>query len=166
MVDPDSLDAFLELHPLPEEPVRPTHLYRHYNSDNELLYVGISVDAVSRLKRHSSEWKWTVARSEIAMFPTREEASAAEAEAIRAERPKYNVIYLPYGDRMEQYTMTSDQYRKAIAKLGMTQGGAAEFLGISVRSSNGYANGSPIPEAVSKLLRLMTQRSIRPEEVR
>jgi hypothetical protein len=144
--------------------MRPTHLYRHFNSDNELLYVGISYDAVERLKRHSTEWKWTVARSEITMFPTREEASAAEAEAVRAERPKFNVIYLPYCERTEQYTMTSEQYRKAIAKLGMTQGQAAEFLGVSVRSSNGYANGSPIPEAAAKLLRLLIRLELEPKD--
>jgi predicted GIY-YIG superfamily endonuclease len=146
--------------------MRPTHLYRHFNSENELLYVGISVDAVARLKRHSSEWKWTVARSEIAMFPTREEAISAEAAAIRAEQPKYNVMHLPYGDRIEQYTMTSEQYCKAIAKLDLNQSDAARFLGVSVRTSHGYANGSPIPEATAKLLRLMVRLELSPEDVK
>ncbi len=51
--------------------------------------------------------------------------------------------------------MTPAQYRAAIAALGLTQAGAAEFLGISLRTSHGYANGEPIPVAVEKLFRLM-----------
>ena len=62
--------------------------------------------------------------------------------------------------------MTSEQYRKAIAMIGLTQGEAAEFLGVSIRSSNGYANGSPIPEATAKLLRLMVKLDLKPGDVR
>ena len=48
--------------------------------------------------------------------------------------------------------MTNDEYRAALAQLGWTQGQAAEQLGISVRSSNGYANGTDIPKLVSLAL--------------
>jgi DNA-binding XRE family transcriptional regulator len=51
--------------------------------------------------------------------------------------------------------MTSAQYRAALAKIGMTQQEAADFLGVSVRTSNSYANDGVIPEATAKLLRLM-----------
>ena len=44
--------------------------------------------------------------------------------------------------------MTSAQYRAALAALGLTQAGAAELMNISVRTSNGYANGWPIPKLV------------------
>jgi transcriptional regulator with XRE-family HTH domain len=50
--------------------------------------------------------------------------------------------------------MTPDQYRTAIERLGLTQAQAAEYLGVSVRTSHGYANGAPIPVAVEKLLRV------------
>ena len=49
--------------------------------------------------------------------------------------------------------MTANQYRNALDKLGLTQAGAAEFLGVSIRTSHGYANGEPIPEGYAKLLR-------------
>lgn len=62
--------------------------------------------------------------------------------------------------------MTSNQYRAALAALDLTQAGAAEFLGISIRSSHGYANGEPIPEAIAKLLRLMVKLKIKPEDVK
>lgn len=62
--------------------------------------------------------------------------------------------------------MTPNQYRTALERLGLTQETAAEFLGVSLRTSHGYANGSPIPKTTAMLLRLMTQRSIKPEDVK
>jgi hypothetical protein len=74
--------------------VRPRayHLYRHFDEAGKLLYVGISLNAVSRLVGHKSNspWIWSVARVEVETFPTRGEAEAAEREAIRAERPLFN----------------------------------------------------------------------------
>ena len=62
--------------------------------------------------------------------------------------------------------MTANHYRAALGELGLSQGAAADFLGISLRSSNGYANGAPIPEAIAKLLRLMVRLELKPSEVR
>lgn len=61
--------------------------------------------------------------------------------------------------------MTPLQFRTAIDRLGLTQAGAALFLGLSIRASHGYANGSPIPESIAKLLRLMIRLKIKPEDV-
>jgi hypothetical protein len=62
--------------------------------------------------------------------------------------------------------MTAKQYRAAIASLGLSQVGAAEFLGISIRASHGYANDRPIPLAIAKLLRLMVRLQLTPKDVR
>jgi hypothetical protein len=52
--------------------------------------------------------------------------------------------------------MTPKQYRNAMKCLGFSSHRAmAEFLGISLRSSHGYANGEPIPTATAMPLRLM-----------
>lgn len=61
--------------------------------------------------------------------------------------------------------MTPNQYRNHIAALGLSQQGAADFLGVSLRTSHGWANGDPIPEAVAKLLRLMVRLKLEPDEV-
>jgi hypothetical protein len=62
--------------------------------------------------------------------------------------------------------MTPTQYRTAIEKLGLSQVRAARFLGIAVRTSQGYALGEyPVPEAIAKLLRLMVRLGIKPEDV-
>ena len=52
--------------------------------------------------------------------------------------------------------MTANQYRSVLDKLGLTQAGAAEFLGVSIRTSHGYA----------KLLRLMVRLNLKPEDVK
>ena len=53
--------------------------------------------------------------------------------------------------------MTKDEYRAALERLGMAQGEAAAALGISLRTSAGYATGSRISPRTAKLLRLMVQ---------
>lgn len=63
--------------------------------------------------------------------------------------------------------MTANQYRKAIEDLEMSQARAAEFLGVSLRTSQGYALGEyPVPEAAAKLFRLMIRLKLKPEDVR
>ena len=62
--------------------------------------------------------------------------------------------------------MTANQYRSVLDKLGLTQAGAAEFLGVSIRTSHGYANGEPIPDRYAKLLRLMVRLNLKPEDVK
>lgn len=62
--------------------------------------------------------------------------------------------------------MTGKQYKRLIATLGMDQGQAATFLGVSLRTSASYAAGQPIPEGVAKLLRLMVGLKIGPEDVK
>jgi hypothetical protein len=70
------------------------------------------------------------------------------------------------GWHTEANGMNQNQYRTALERLGLTQDSAAEFLGVSLRTSHGYANGSPIPEGTAKLLRLMVRLNLSPPEVR
>lgn len=71
-----------------------TSLYRHYDAAGVLLYVGISTAHIRRLKDHrfGSCWYWDIARIEVEHFASRPEALAAEAAAIRRERPRYNTL--------------------------------------------------------------------------
>jgi transcriptional regulator with XRE-family HTH domain len=62
--------------------------------------------------------------------------------------------------------MTENQYRNCIDMLGLSQKAAAKLLGVSPRTSRGYALGERrIPEPVAKLLRLMIRLQIKPEDV-
>lgn len=58
--------------------------------------------------------------------------------------------------------MTGSEFRAALEKLGLLQGEAAAFLGISIRTANNYANGRvPIPESIDKLFRLMAAHEVK-----
>lgn len=73
----------------------PCQLYRHYDAQDRLLYVGISLSAVARLTQHKSvaHWSSDIVRLTIETFPTRELALEAERAAIEAEKPLHNVAH-------------------------------------------------------------------------
>ena len=60
--------------------------------------------------------------------------------------------------------MTAKQYRAMLDYFDLSQAEMAEFLGVSVRTSHGYANGSPIPAATVRLLKLMVSTGMKPAE--
>jgi hypothetical protein len=67
-------------------------LYRHFDADGILLYVGISRDPGVRRRTHHRRSAWTefAARETVEWLPDRETAERAEREAIVAERPLFN----------------------------------------------------------------------------
>lgn len=68
------------------------HLYRHFDADDVLLYVGISAQPLTRLCQHKdSRWFKEITRVAIEHCPTREYAEFQEAWAIAKEKPKYNI---------------------------------------------------------------------------
>jgi transcriptional regulator with XRE-family HTH domain len=49
--------------------------------------------------------------------------------------------------------MTSDAFRAALDRLGLTQAGAARLLGVNDRTARKWACGeTPVPETVRRLL--------------
>lgn len=69
-----------------------TQLYRHYSQQGDLLYVGISNNAVGRLSqhKHKAEWFDRIAMVTVQNFPTRRDALIAERNAIKDEDPEFN----------------------------------------------------------------------------
>lgn len=68
-----------------------TALYRFYDADGVLLYVGISAEPHGRRDQHRDQTWWPeVATQVIECVDTREQAQHEELRAIRRERPKYN----------------------------------------------------------------------------
>lgn len=62
--------------------------------------------------------------------------------------------------------MTPSQYRTAIKALGLSQERAGDWLGIGRRTSQSYALGETrIPEPVAKLLRIMIELKLDPDEI-
>jgi len=72
-----------------------TSLYRYFNNAGELLYVGISINAVYRLGQHKETAPWFefIDRIEIEKFESFKLALAAEKIAIQAEKPLHNIAH-------------------------------------------------------------------------
>lgn len=72
-------------------------LYRFYDADDALLYVGISLNAATRASQHRKDKSWwpDVTRMEIEHLATdiRSEAEAYERSVIVAESPRYNIVH-------------------------------------------------------------------------
>lgn len=74
----------------------PVCVYRFFDADDRLLYVGITDDPKGRWKAHAKrEWWHQVARHAITWHDTRADALAAEAAAIASEGPLHNVAGMP-----------------------------------------------------------------------
>lgn len=71
---------------------RRTALYRLFDTEGRLLYVGIAFNPDSRWAGHSASKSWwpDVAEKRIEWHETRSAAVAAERAAIAAELPLYN----------------------------------------------------------------------------
>lgn len=79
---------------MPESPDR-TALYRYFDADGGLLYIGISNDPDFRWKDHlygSSRRNWPseAVRRTVEWHDSRPLALKAETDAIKAERPRHN----------------------------------------------------------------------------
>jgi predicted GIY-YIG superfamily endonuclease len=68
-------------------------LYRMFNRDGDLLYVGLTNNPKNRFKTHSKtqEWWREVATISVQTFDSRNQLAAAESQAIKDEKPLYNV---------------------------------------------------------------------------
>lgn len=69
-------------------------LYRHFDADGRLLYVGMSLSAVARLSGHKSgraAWFNAIARVEVENFDSKQDVADAERCAIQTEYPLHNI---------------------------------------------------------------------------
>lgn len=73
----------------------PHALYRHFDGDGTLLYVGTTWNPLVRSSKHQtkSQWFHDVATITIEWFPSESTARDAESLAIVRERPKHNKTY-------------------------------------------------------------------------
>jgi excinuclease UvrABC nuclease subunit len=68
-------------------------VYRFYNSFDELIYVGVSVDVLMRIAQHrrDKEWANEICEVELEWFSTRSEAISTENNLIKTLKPFYNL---------------------------------------------------------------------------
>jgi predicted GIY-YIG superfamily endonuclease len=74
---------------------RKCYLYRYFNKDGVLLYVGISLSLIRRQYQHSRESKWYDEFTHMTKenYATAIEATIAERIAIEQEKPLYNILH-------------------------------------------------------------------------
>jgi len=79
-------------------------LYRHFNKEGHLLYVGISLSTFHRLSQHKNHSHWfnEITSVTIEKFKSRKEAIEAEKEAITNEDPSHN-LYRPIVKEIENH---------------------------------------------------------------
>lgn len=74
-----------------------TALYRHFDKNGQLLYVGVSIQTLLRLMAHrrNSPWFREIARVDIQWYKSKSGAYYAEKRAIQTERPLWNKAHNP-----------------------------------------------------------------------
>ncbi len=90
-------------------------VYRLYDAEGSLLYVGCTVDPWTRLRAHRRRQPWwdEVTDAEFIWFPSVDLAADVEQQAIGTERPVYNIALNRYAnhvrDAPEAPPVVSDQ---------------------------------------------------------
>lgn len=81
-----------------------TALYRLFDREGTLLYVGITHDPQQRAKAHRTRQWWPqVAKVKIQWHRTRLDAHRAERVAIHDESPRYNIAETPLHRRLAEH---------------------------------------------------------------
>jgi len=85
--------------------INTTFLYKHYDKNGVLLYVGISLNHLHRLAQHrgGSFWFNDISRIDIEPYESREMALKAERDAIINNKPLHNIAKL-----------SAEEHRKAL----------------------------------------------------
>lgn len=128
-------------------------LYRHFDNDNTLLYVGISVDFGRRTLQHfwGSPWMENVTKITIERYNEISQAGMAEVRAVLDENPIHNKIRFCSQDEIEKFIKNLEEKYpekhplviKAMKKLG-GPGDLCDALKISRQALHNW--GSRLPE--------------------
>ncbi|MGW7330449.1 GntR family transcriptional regulator [Streptomyces sp. NPDC054840] len=134
---------------MPESP-EPTALYRLYDADDQLLYVGIAKDPTARWESHarsprSSRWWSLVERRSVEWYASREEADVAETGAIKAERPLHNRAKVP-GVHFVNFRYFSPEIQWHRAPQDPVSEQAARILRAEI-ANNLFTSGDQMPTA-------------------
>jgi len=104
-----------------------TDLYRHFDKDDNLLYVGISLSTLQRLGQHKRNARWfnSITRIEIEKCADRAEALNMEAQAIKKEKPIYNI---QHAKKVKAKSYGIKDLYDCLRSLGITEGWVDEDM--------------------------------------
>jgi hypothetical protein len=95
-----------------------TAVYRYFDADGRLLYVGVSLSGIARQSQHESGSHWYADHASMTTewFDTRAEALEAERMAIITEQPIYNVAHR--GEVLEETPEARKLTHSQIGRMG------------------------------------------------
>lgn len=136
-----------------------TALYRHYQADGQLAYIGVTKDPQRRLAQHvaKADWVATITTTEMQWFNSKPEAMAAEADAIRSEKPLFNKIYSDRADM--KFADIGNRIRDLRLSLGLTQCAYCTRLDFSQTQFSNWEVGFRQP-TVENAIRICDEHSI------
>lgn len=107
---------------MPESTER-TALYRLYDADGQLLYVGISSNPDARWRQHASEKGWwsDVTTKSVEWFETRKSAHRVEVAEIEDDEPLHNCTGEKC-ERRQQARRMAKAREDAVRNPGRTRG--------------------------------------------
>ena len=93
-----------------------TEVYRFYNENDRLLYVGITDNWPARFHEHAkkSAWYKDARRIDLKPFETRQEALAEELNAIHNEDPLWNINGSAKASATEHFKQVVDWARQFV----------------------------------------------------
>lgn len=109
-------------------------LYRHFDKDGSLLYVGVSLATVKRLHAHrygEGSWFKEITRIDIERFPTLKIALAAEKKAIQKEGPRHNNQHAVYDETTGKIPNPIARYMSRMGKKGGAASIKKQFSGLN-----------------------------------
>lgn len=101
----------------------PTAVYKHYDIDDNLIYVGVASDVTVRQSTHfkTSEWQQEIQNVSVEWHHSRLRAEIREILLIKAFRPKYNKVHnndnlaeLAIANRFETF---ANKLRESLSEL-------------------------------------------------
>jgi hypothetical protein len=129
-----------------------TALYRIWGNEGQLLYVGISKSALSRLGQHLAEKSWAadIVNVTIETYPTRELAAAAEIAAIKTEKPLHNVTHNDGRGHTGSWHPQRKQVLDKPTDLSKTKGlEKGQFIAAGMKSGKCYVGHVYLVEGVT-----------------
>lgn len=135
-----------------------TALYRLFDAADALLYIGISKRFGVRWQQHAEAQPWwgEVDHQTVHWFPDRDTADNAEKAAIKAERPKYNIIHNGRGcefvsaDRMTGLPLDEHPLLTQIRQTRAEYDRARDDLFAEIRA--GLVDAEQLPEGEKRRL--------------
>lgn len=145
----------------------PTALYRLFDADGALLYIGISGDLKARFARHAAVKSWWphVARKTVEWHLTRAEAAEAELKAITAEHPQHNIAGTAlFGIDLDPADLGKKINSTAVLDLAFGEGTPTDRLIRIAVAAHGEVPEGPMVDVLADRLRLSRRTIYRATE--